>query len=146
MIDVEEKLRRLGATVEQQRHTIEFLNAAIGGDGSLTTDNLVTVSRLENRIATLEKLLKVEQSLVKHGTKVQAKFEARITALEQANAELLECQLRQAQKISDLLDANKELLEALQELYDDEGFGRCVTETAASLKARAAIAKHGGAA
>lgn len=48
------ELRRLHETVAQQRRTIESLNGAIGGDGSLTTDNLVTVSRLENRIAALE--------------------------------------------------------------------------------------------
>jgi hypothetical protein len=49
-------------------------------------DDLVS----RKRITALEKLLKVEHLLVKHGTKVQAKFEARITALEQANKELLE--------------------------------------------------------
>lgn len=48
------ELRRLHETVAQQRRTIESLNDAIGGDGSLTTDNLVTVSRLEDRIDALE--------------------------------------------------------------------------------------------
>lgn len=43
-----------------------------------------------------------------------------------------------------LIAAAPELLEALQELYEDEGFGRCVTETSASLKAKLAIAKAKG--
>ena len=38
-------------TVESQLLTIKALNNALGGEGSLTTDNLVTLGRLEATIA-----------------------------------------------------------------------------------------------
>jgi hypothetical protein len=42
----QETIERLRGIVEEQRLSIAALNAAIGGPGSLTTDNLTTVERL----------------------------------------------------------------------------------------------------
>lgn len=43
------------ARIAEQLETIKALNDCIGGKGSLTTDNLVLVGRLEHRIAELER-------------------------------------------------------------------------------------------
>lgn len=47
-------LRQLADRVQEQQRTIGSLNACIGGPGSLTTDNLTLVGRLEARVQELE--------------------------------------------------------------------------------------------
>ena len=41
-------------TIEEQLLTIKALNSALGGEGTLTTDNLVRIGRLEENIAQLQ--------------------------------------------------------------------------------------------
>ncbi len=50
------RIAELEAVIVMQRETIQTLNSCIGGEGSLTTDNLVTIGRLEARNKELEAL------------------------------------------------------------------------------------------
>jgi len=45
------RITELEAVIVMQRETIQTLNSCIGGEGSLTTDNLVTIGRLETKLA-----------------------------------------------------------------------------------------------
>jgi uncharacterized coiled-coil protein SlyX len=45
------RIAELEAVIVMQRETIHTLNSCIGGEGSLTTDNLVTIGRLESKLA-----------------------------------------------------------------------------------------------
>ena len=54
LAEAQERIKELEEILKEQRESIVALNTALGGEGSLTTDNLVRVGRLEQRIKELE--------------------------------------------------------------------------------------------
>lgn len=70
MKDLQDRIRELEATVEEQLRTIVALNSCIGGAGSNTTENLTRVDELEAELAELRKQqgepVKIDTELLDH--------------------------------------------------------------------------------
>ena len=57
--ELQAKVDRQAETIAEQLQTIVALNDCIGGEGSLTTDNLVLVGRLETEIEKLNEVIRL---------------------------------------------------------------------------------------
>ena len=55
----EDELVRLRDIVDEQKRTIVALNSCIGGEDSTTTDNLIVVTRLQQRVTDLMQMVAI---------------------------------------------------------------------------------------
>jgi uncharacterized protein YukE len=74
--DTQQKLDKLTAICEEQKNTIRCLNDALGGEGSATTDNLVKLSRLEQKLDKAREALQSALAVLEEGSSNMPKVDA----------------------------------------------------------------------
>lgn len=117
--DSEAKLREI---IAEQLLTITALNSCIGGEDSLTTDNLTTVSRLENEIEDLKhdigEYIKISNELANDIIQTEVKLKLTIDTLKYVDMWMKQTILDKGNStiVEDLMTVRiKETLEKIEE-------------------------------